>query len=189
MEAKETNIILGNLNLKFSSPNLEDAKKLAQYFKQLFHESAEYLNFTENYYDDENITKQEKFIQNINKEKGSFAIFVFHENIVVAHIVIKNMGYERAAHRASLAMGVLKDYRSKGIGSKLVELSINNCEFENLLSLELRVRSNNTHAIALYEKYGFECIGEVPAAAKVNDCYISEFLYVWSSPKLLKENC
>ena len=184
MKANEENIMLKNLNLRFASPVLEDAKKLAQYFKQSFHESAEYLNFNQNYYDDENITKQQQFIQNINKEKGAFAIFVFHENIIIAHIVVKNMGYERAAHRASLAMGVLKDYQSKGIGSKLIELSTNSCELPGLLSLELRVRSNNERAIALYEKYGFNCIGEIPAAAKVNDCYISEFLYVWNSPKI-----
>lgn len=47
---------------------------------------------------------------------------------------------------------VLKEYRSKGIASKLLEYMLDNNDF-NEISLEVNV--NNKEAIKLYQKYGF----------------------------------
>ena len=46
-------------------------------------------------------------------------------------------------------IGVLEEYRNKGIGSKLMEYLGNK-------NISLEVDTNNEYAIKLYEKYGFK---------------------------------
>ena len=54
---------------------------------------------------------------------------------------------------------VKKDFRQKGIGSKLLEKLIETSKQKNVISLTLEVNYKNTPAIRLYEKYGFKHVG------------------------------
>lgn len=51
---------------------------------------------------------------------------------------------------------VKKDFRNSGIGSLLLQELIAMCKNLNLLELTLEVNENNSTAIGLYEKFGFE---------------------------------
>ena len=50
---------------------------------------------------------------------------------------------------------VLKEYRNKGIASKLLEFMIEDGRNKKILNITLEVREDNVNAINLYEKYGF----------------------------------
>ena len=52
-----------------------------------------------------------------------------------------------------------KMYRSKGIGSRILEELINLAKTKNKASLTLEVNEKNTIAQKLYEKYGFKMLG------------------------------
>lgn len=52
------------------------------------------------------------------------------------------------------------DYRRKHIGSRLIEEMIKKAKAMNLELLTLEVRRSNAAAQGLYEKYGFEVLGE-----------------------------
>lgn len=54
---------------------------------------------------------------------------------------------------------IKKDFRQKGIGSKLLEKLIETTKQKNIVSLTLEVNCKNLPAIKLYEKYGFEYVG------------------------------
>ena len=57
-------------------------------------------------------------------------------------------------------IAVKKDFRQKGIGSKLLEKLIETSIQKNVHSLTLEVNYKNVPAIKLYEKYGFKYVGK-----------------------------
>lgn len=57
-------------------------------------------------------------------------------------------------------VAVLPEYRRRGIGSRLVAEMVRVGESLKLDLLTLEVRKSNTAAQSLYEKFGFEIIGE-----------------------------
>lgn len=57
-------------------------------------------------------------------------------------------------------IAVLPEYRRKGIAAKLLENLISHCEESSAEFLSLEVRKSNAPAISLYEKFGFEKMGE-----------------------------
>jgi ribosomal protein S18 acetylase RimI-like enzyme len=70
---------------------------------------------------------------------------------------------------------VFEDYRRKGIGSKLLRISIEAvCDYFNQLGIKPRriflfVDENNQSARKLYEKFGFECIANLGHLHSEND--------------------
>ena len=57
-------------------------------------------------------------------------------------------------------IAVDKDFRNKGIASGILTNIIDKCKERNVATLFLEVSTENKGAIALYEKFGFEKIGE-----------------------------
>ena len=63
----------------------------------------------------------------------------------------------RRRHSAGFGMAVRDDQHRKGIGSQLLESALDLCDnWLNIHRVELEVFVDNSEAIALYEKYGFE---------------------------------
>ena len=59
------------------------------------------------------------------------------------------------AHRGSLGMGVLPDYRRQGIGRRLLAACIAKAWTTGITRIELESRADNTAALRLYEQLGF----------------------------------
>ncbi len=57
-------------------------------------------------------------------------------------------------------IAVRPEFRRKGLASEILEAMITFASGQNLSFLTLEVRSQNTPAISLYEKYGFTVRGE-----------------------------
>lgn len=60
------------------------------------------------------------------------------------------------AHIGSLGIGILAPYRGQGLGKALINTALQQAKAKGLTRIELTVREQNTTAIALYEKLGFE---------------------------------
>jgi len=52
-------------------------------------------------------------------------------------------------------MGVLASHRGRGIGSRLLEATLNYSKKFGFTKVELKVYTSNAAAIALYRKFGF----------------------------------
>lgn len=61
----------------------------------------------------------------------------------------------RMKHRGSLGMGLIDGYRGQGLGSQLMEASLQHAKKIGLEKVELAVYTTNPAAIALYRKHGF----------------------------------
>jgi RimJ/RimL family protein N-acetyltransferase len=59
------------------------------------------------------------------------------------------------AHCGTLGMGLLPDYRGKGLGRRLMQATLDVAQGEGFVRVELMTHADNLRAIALYEKLGF----------------------------------
>ncbi len=78
----------------------------------------------------------------------------------------------RMSHRAELGISILKSEWNNGIGTKLMEYLIDYAKKQGIEIINLEVRSDNSAAIHLYEKYGFKRCGSIPAFFKIDEEYI-----------------
>jgi L-phenylalanine/L-methionine N-acetyltransferase len=66
----------------------------------------------------------------------------------------------RMRHVGSIGMAVRDDWQGKGVGTALMEATLDLADnWLNLTRIELRVYVDNAPAIALYKKFGFEVEG------------------------------
>lgn len=58
-------------------------------------------------------------------------------------------------HRGTLGMGILPEYRCRGIGRRLLSACLEKARRKGISRVELEVRADNAPAIHLYESCGF----------------------------------
>ena len=75
----------------------------------------------------------------------------------------------RYAHRAELGISVRRDFWGLGLGSALMAVMLREAKALAYEQVELEVVAQNTRAIALYEKFGFVKIGDLPHYYKYRD--------------------
>jgi ribosomal protein S18 acetylase RimI-like enzyme len=68
-------------------------------------------------------------------------------------------------------MGVHKDFRRRGIGTRLIDEAISRAKEKGLERIELGVFASNAPAIKLYEKMGFVVEGVKKKARKLDGVY------------------
>ena len=62
-----------------------------------------------------------------------------------------------------LGMQVHADWRRQGLGRRLLEAVIGHCREQGMHSIELSVFKSNHAALALYQRYGFVWVEDLPA--------------------------
>ncbi len=154
MRAIEESLLVADRSLISRSPRIGEGDKLLAYFRQLFHESSEFMDMPKDHYDSCPPERQEKFIAAFENDKLSFSIFIYHNDHPVGHIIIDNMVAN--GNGAYLVMGLHKEWQDKGIGKYLLRRAIEQSEKNGLQELILRVKKHNPKAISLYEKAGFK---------------------------------
>jgi ribosomal protein S18 acetylase RimI-like enzyme len=78
---------------------------------------------------------------------------------------------EGFTHCGTLGMGILHDYRGKGIGSRLMEETLIAAKKFGIERVELEVYASNIPAIKLYEKRGFSHEGVKRKARKLDGVF------------------
>ncbi len=80
--------------------------------------------------------------------------------------------HDALRHCGSLGMGLLPEYRGKGLGQRLLEACLARAKEVGLTRIELETRADNEPALRLYERMGFEHEGRKRRGMKVNGLYI-----------------
>jgi ribosomal protein S18 acetylase RimI-like enzyme len=78
---------------------------------------------------------------------------------------------EGFTHCGSLGMGVLRDYRGQGHGTRMMEDAILTAKENGIERVELEVYASNVPAIRLYEKRGYVHEGVKKKARKLDGKY------------------
>ena len=90
---------------------------------------------------------------------------------VIGWCDIRKKDNPRHSHRGELGMGVLKNYRSKGIGSRLLDETLRHAKKCEIEKVELGVYTGNKLAIDLYKKFGFQQEGLIRNYRKLDGTY------------------
>lgn len=121
-----------------------------------------------------NLPRIEALIQ--NSEQGeNFLLAAEEDNRIVGYISAEKGGLNRIAHSAYIVVGILKDYRGKGIGTEFFKQLDIWADEKKITRLELTVICENEVAKHLYEKNGFEVEGIKRKSVFVDGNYLDEF--------------
>ena len=107
--------------------------------------------------------------------KDSLLLVAENEDKIVGFLSADRGHSNRIKHSAYIVIGILKDFRGKGIGNKFFE-ELDKWAIQSwVLRLELTVMKNNGNAIRLYEKVGFKIEGVKEKSCLVDGVFIDEY--------------
>ena len=147
-----------------------DAAKLLEYLKQVGGETdnltfgPEGMPFS--------VEAEAEFISSMENSIDNIMLLAKSDDKIIGCASLNRLP-RRMKHRGDFAISVAKDYWNKGIGSQLLNNIIAFAKENDFEVIDLQVRGDNKSAIHLYEKHGFEKIGEHPAFFKIDDENIS----------------
>lgn len=104
---------------------------------------------------------------------------VLQDGKIIGHLDLKGPKLPTELHRAVLGIGVEQPFHGMGLGSLLTEAAIAWAKTQPSLAwIDLYVFSNNSPAIRLYQKKGFQEKGRVPdkfriAGEKIEDIHMT----------------
>jgi RimJ/RimL family protein N-acetyltransferase len=75
-------------------------------------------------------------------------------------------------HCGSVGMGLLPQYRGRGLGQRLLEACLTRAKDVGISRIELEARADNEHALRLYRRMGFEFEGTKRRGMKVDGHYV-----------------
>jgi putative acetyltransferase len=91
---------------------------------------------------------------------GSFPLVACAGDEVVGQLTLTVYMNPRTRHSGHFGIAVRDDWQGRGVGTTLMEACLDLADnWLNLSRLDLRVYVDNTPAVALYEKFGFEIEG------------------------------
>ncbi|MCX5781233.1 MAG: ribosomal protein S18-alanine N-acetyltransferase [Elusimicrobia bacterium] len=113
-----------------------------------------------------------------NKEMFEKEITLEISNFFVAEISEKIVGYGgfwKMGEEADIVnIAVHPDFRSKGLGKKILEFILESAKKDGIKKVFLEVRSQNTSAQSLYKSFGFKPVAVRPKYYSNDDAVIME---------------
>lgn len=113
-------------------------------------------------------------IQHFESEKDLILIANVSGKIV-GYLTAEKGPFNRVKHSAFVVVGILSLFHGQGIGSALFKVLEDWAIQNKITRLELTVMCNNTGAIHLYEKNGFEIEGVKRNSIMVDDKCVDEY--------------
>ena len=104
-------------------------------------------------------------------EREEIRLIAIDDSQIVGWCDIETNDREGFSHSGKLGMGVLKEYRGQGLGTKLLEDTLSVAKGRGLERVELDVYASNSTAISLYEKFKFQVEGRKRMARKLDRTY------------------
>lgn len=112
-----------------------------------------------------------EFLRGLRAGGGVQVVAVTDSDAVIGWCDISRGERESVAHAGTLGMGLLKDYRGKGLGRRLMESALAAAKTLGFERVELEVFASNAPALALYRSLGFAQEGLKRKARKVDGRY------------------
>ena len=89
-----------------------------------------------------------------NLENGNPMMVALAGDKVIGWCDVRREFFPSRAHRGTLGMGLLPEWRGRGLGQRLLEATLAQARRSGFKRIELDVYADNLRAIALYEKAG-----------------------------------
>ena len=157
-------------------PTPEDAPELLRYLIGISGETEFVLAYPE---ERQNLTVEQEaaFIRRMVESDDVLFLVCEVEGDLAGCCQADFNHHMKTAHRASVGVGLWKQYWGLGIGTAMFEELIAEARRRGVMLLELEFIEGNSRARALYEKMGFRVTGMHPDAIRLRDGSLrSEYL-------------
>lgn len=146
----------------------KDAPRVIDYIHQVAGES-DFLTFGEGEFDI-SIEKEEEIIENVYNSSNSLFLVAEISDEIVGNLTFMGGRRSRVSHFGEFGVSVAKDYWGLGIGRQLLVYLIEWAQETKIIrKINLKVRTDNTRAITLYENLGFMKEGTITRFFYMND--------------------
>ena len=148
----------------------EDARALLTYVEAVSGES-DFLSFGPGEFE---LTEaeEEDFLRACRNSENQLFILGLIENEIVASLVFSAGRRPRIRHSGEFGMSVRRQYWGLGIGSFMLDTLIDWARGTQIVKkINLRVRTDNERAIALYERKGFVIEGTISKQVFIDGAY------------------
>lgn len=116
------------------------------------------------------VEEEASYIEGFCNSRDKIMLAAKDGDRIVSIASLERLPY-RMSHRAELGISVLREYWGQGIATAAIERLIAFAKENGIEIIELEVRSDNSRAIRLYEKFGFQKLGTYPRFFKIKDDY------------------
>lgn len=168
MEYKSKKINLKNGHSAIlRTPCTNDAAELIAYMKTVFGETEFLMRYPEEF--TTSVGDEVKILKRLEASETNLMICCEVDKKLAGNCQLSFNQNIKTAHRATVAISVLKDYWGLGIGTALFEEMIGIAKNKGILQMELEFIEGNERAKRLYEKMGFAIVAEKPNAIRLKD--------------------
>lgn len=115
------------------------------------------------------VEQEEAYLASIESSNDNIMILARDEEGNIVGNASLNRLRRRMHHRAGIAITVLKKHWNQGVGTTLLTSLVSMAKEIGVEIIDLEVRSDNTHAIHVYEKLGFIKVCTYPGYMKINN--------------------
>ena len=116
------------------------------------------------------------FIERLASRKNCLLLIAFAQARAIGFLAALGGERNRTRHSALLALGVLREWWSQGVGSQMLAQAVAWAPSAGVTRLELMVHTSNERAVALYRRHGFEVEGIRRNSLRVDGSYVDEYL-------------
>ncbi|MGN0170816.1 MAG: GNAT family N-acetyltransferase [Lachnospiraceae bacterium] len=163
------------LNIVYREPEVEDAKKIVDFYNFVGGETT-YLSFEKDEYPLD-VDGQVDDILSTKKQPASIMLLAMDGDEIAGIGTIHSGNKIKARHQGELGIVVAKKYQAQGIGSEIIRRLIDFCKGNGVTTrIQLDTRCDNEVAVKLYEQFGFEIEGRLKNTTLLNGEYFD--LYV-----------
>ena len=119
------------------------------------------------------------FLARKAESPNEIEVIALMEGKIVGTAGIDAVGaFYKLRHRAEFGVNILKEYWGLGVGRALMEACIQCAREAGYAQLELSVVTENTRAIALYQKAGFVEFGRNPKGFRSRTAGFQEIVFM-----------
>jgi RimJ/RimL family protein N-acetyltransferase len=119
--------------------------------------------------------QQQQRIHSIQKNENSTIFVAEYEEQLVGYMFAMGGTAKRNQHSVYVVIGILKDYRGQGIGTRLFEKLEEWAVERKIRRLELTTVTRNVAGVALYKKMGFEVEGTKKDSLLIDGEFVDEY--------------
>lgn len=150
----KTVVLRDGQKLLIRKAETRDAEKLVQYMSCIGGES-DFLTFGDNELQI-TVEKEQQIIESLNSRENTIMAVAIIGDEIAGSFSFSGGFRSRTQHAGEMGITVRKQYWGLGIGKALMEYLIDWAKQTGIVrKINLRVRTDNDNAIALYKKLGF----------------------------------
>lgn len=161
------------------SPGEDDAAEMLQFITKASGETDFLMRYPEEFADFP-IERERAILGDIAADPNSMMLTCYVDGRLAGNCQLSFRTGLKDRHRASVAIGLLKEFWGLGIGTKMFEEMIRVAKArDGVRQLELDFIEGNSRARGLYEKMGFRITGVKPDAILLKDgTLLNEYMMV-----------